>query len=99
MAANRALALAARDVLCQTLNVPRPSPNEMVGSLAVVPLPPGDYQRLQTALLEHYRIEVPIIPYPTLGYRQIRISAQVYNSLTQYHELANALLTLLDDES
>lgn len=99
MATNRALALAARDVLCQTLNVPSPSPDEMVGSLAVVPLPPGDYQQLQTALLERYRIEVPIIPYPTIGDRQIRISAQLYNSLTQYQTLANALLTLLHEES
>lgn len=99
MARNRSLALAARASLCKLLNVPSPAPDEMIGSLAVIPLPDGDYQQLQTALLERYRIEVPIVPYPTLSHRKLRISAQIYNSPEQYQYLGNALLTLLDEQT
>lgn len=97
MARNRSLALAARELLCTMLDVPPAAPDEMIGSLAVIPLPDGDYQRLQTALLDRYRIEVPIIPFPTSAHRKMRISAQIYNTLEQYHYLGNALLTLLNE--
>lgn len=96
---NRALALAARDLLCRSLQVAPPCPESMVGSLAVVPLPDGSCIELQAALLERYHIEVPIIPYPTNSSRQVRISAQLYNHLQQYEYLAYALISLLKAES
>jgi len=94
MAANRELVIAARQQLCDTLNVAPPVPETMLGSMAVVPLPAGDWQSLQDALWEHYRIEVPIIPWQVPG-RLVRISAQHYNSLAQYEYLATALTHLL----
>jgi isopenicillin-N epimerase len=92
---NHTLAIAARSLLCEALQVATPCPAEMVGSLAVVPLPNGDFLRLHNALLENYLIEVPIIPWGGNSGRQIRISAQLYNTLEQYQYLAEALRSLL----
>lgn len=98
MQTNHALAIAARQVLCHTLQIPPSSPDAMVGALAVVPLPDGNVQQLYNALLEQYNIEVPIVPFPTTNSRKVRISAQIYNHLDQYKHLAKALAELLDRE-
>ncbi|WP_446875268.1 aminotransferase class V-fold PLP-dependent enzyme [Phormidesmis sp. 146-35] len=95
MAQNRAKALAARQILSQILQVSAPSPDEMVGALATLPLPDGSYTALQDALLEQFGIEVPIVPYPTVPRRLVRVSAQIYNQLDQYDYLGRSLLTLL----
>lgn len=92
---NHQLAIAARQILCETLNVAPPAPDTLLGALAVVPLPDGDAVRLHNALLAEYRIEVPIIPWGHELGRQVRISAQIYNSLEQYEYLAIALKQLL----
>ncbi len=92
---NRKLALTARQILSEALEIPVPCPDDMVGSLAVLPLPNGDYQTLQDTLLAQYQIEVPIIPYPTIENRLVRISAQIYNERSHYEWLATALVTLL----
>ncbi|HYG22993.1 MAG TPA: aminotransferase class V-fold PLP-dependent enzyme [Verrucomicrobiae bacterium] len=101
-ARNRALALAARELLCNALEVAAPCPQEMIGSLASIPLParfaheepvlPVNEHPLQMRLLEKHGIEVPIMPW-TSGSRLIRVSAQLYNSLPQYERLADALLS------
>ncbi|UBF26446.1 aminotransferase class V-fold PLP-dependent enzyme [Kovacikia minuta CCNUW1] len=98
MATNRALALSARQSLCQALNLSPPSPEPMVGALAVVSLPDGSPQQLQKALLERYQIEVPIVPFPGTTSRQVRVSAQLYNHPEQYEYLAEALVALLGEE-
>jgi isopenicillin-N epimerase len=92
---NHTLAIAARELLCTALEIEPPCPSEMLGSLAVVPLPPGDWLSLHNALLEKFHIEVPIVPWGDRAGRQIRISAQIYNSLEQYQYLAQALVELL----
>ena len=46
---------------------------------------------LQDRLLEKYRMEVPFIPWPAWPQRLLRISAQLYNSMPQYEQLARAL--------
>lgn len=98
MAQNRIKALAARKILCEALKVPPPCPDEMIAALAVVPLPDGSYQALQTALLEQYGIEVPIVPWPMGQKRWVRVAAQIYNTLPQYEYLAQALVDLLATE-
>ena len=105
MQSNRDLALAARRVLCESLGIPLPSPDELIGSLASVPIPdatdrapsknPLYLDALQDRLLAEFGIEVPIIPWPAPPQRLLRISAQLYNSLPQYERLAKALKTLL----
>lgn len=98
MQTNHSLAIAARQVLCDTLQIPPSSPDEMVGSLAVIPLPDGNPNQLYEALLERYNIEVPIVPFPTTNSRKVRVSAQIYNHLHQYKQLAKALVELLHRE-
>ena len=97
---NRALALAARDLLAEVLGVAPPAPDAMIGSLAALPLPDGDPNAprsalytdlLQTTLLDRHRIEVPIVPWPGPPQRLVRVSAQLYNHLDQYRALAAAL--------
>jgi isopenicillin-N epimerase len=101
MAANRALALAARKMLCASLGGEPLCPDEFIGSLATVRLPdapvnglarlPFNEYPLQDALREKHRIEVPVMSWPAPPHRLLRISAQVYNSLPQYEYLAKAL--------
>ena len=104
---NRALALAGRHLLARILGVEAPCPDEMIGSLAAVPLPDGAHTELepplyhdplQEALWERHRIEVPIIPWPRAPGRLVRISAQLYNDLDQVERLATALLDCLGRE-
>jgi isopenicillin-N epimerase len=101
---NRELALAARRVLCSALATPLPCPDELIGSLASVPIPdatdltpsknPLYLDPLQDRLLAEFGIEVPVIPWPAPPKRLLRISAQLYNSLPQYERLAEALKKL-----
>ncbi|QRK04011.1 aminotransferase class V-fold PLP-dependent enzyme [Archangium violaceum] len=103
MASNRAKALAARAFLCQRLGVAPQCPEDMVGSMATVPLPDGFPARpsvlgldpLQDRLLFEHRIEVPITPWPRPPHRHVRVSAQLYNSHAEYQRLAEALGALL----
>jgi len=101
---NRTTALAARDILCDALGCEPPCPDSMIGSLAAVLLPDGSpappasplyCDPLQDRLLDRYRIEVPVIPWPHPPKRVLRVSAQAYNHVDQYHQLANALKELL----
>lgn len=100
---NRALTLDGRRELAEVLGIDLPSPDTMIGSLAALPLPDGAMEPpksamyadpLQDELLRRWRIEVPIIPWPDVPKRLIRISAQIYNGPTQYRLLAEALREL-----
>ncbi|BAU15044.1 isopenicillin-n epimerase [Leptolyngbya sp. NIES-3755] len=98
-ASNRSKAIAARNLLCELLNAAPPCPEEMIGSLATIPLPDGSYIELQDALYEKFNIEVPIVPFPNPPQRLIRISAQLYNTLQQYEYLGKSLQTLLQSKT
>jgi isopenicillin-N epimerase len=100
---NRALALSARRTLCAALSIAPPAPEEMIGSLAAVPLPDFSPQLspagvaldpLPQALLER-GVEVPVWFFPSPPQRLLRISAQIYNAPAQYERLAAALRELL----
>jgi len=102
MRRNHDLALRARDILCACLGIDRPAPDEMLGSMAAVPLPDGKPfvpslygEPLQDALFFEHAIEVPIHPWPHQPKRVLRISAQLYNTIEDYEKLANALTELL----
>lgn len=96
MAANHALALQARDLLCGTFDIEPPAPDTMLGSMASLPLPaasPGspaarlDHEGLALWFRER-SVETWLHPFPR---PVIRVSAQRYNSLDQYARLADLL--------
>ncbi len=101
-AANHALVLQARDLLCAALDVPPPAPDAMLGAMAAIPLPPlrvppqppSLFDPLQDHLWHAHGIEVPVMDWPSPRVRLIRISAQAYNSLDQFHFLADQLRAL-----
>jgi isopenicillin-N epimerase len=98
---NRALALAARALLCRALGIEPPCPDDLIGAMASLPLPdapatapprsPLYADPLQERLLREHRLEVPVIPWPAPPKRLLRISCQLYNHLPQYERLAKAL--------
>jgi len=104
---NHLLAVEARKLLCKALRIPAPAPAHLIGSMASVPLPDSEdslppksplyMDALQDKLLESWRIEVPVIPWPNPPKRLLRISAQLYNSLPQYRLLATALEQLFHE--
>jgi isopenicillin-N epimerase len=106
-AKNRALALAGRAVLCETLGIPEPAPASMIGALAAVPIPWGRggqplsalyMDPLQVALYDRHRIEVPIVPWPAAPERVLRVSAHLHNTIDDYARLAEALIEELERE-
>jgi isopenicillin-N epimerase len=105
---NRTKALYARRLLGEALGVSPPCPEEMIGSMAVVPLPSKlslyeengqvrEWPVLQDVLFERFNIEVPIVPWSNPFKQIMRVSAQLYNTSEQYNYLAKVLLTLLSD--
>ena len=105
MTRNRDLALEARRTLCGSLGIPLPCPDEMIGSLASIPLPDGGttdvkWRRpdpIQAALYDEWKIEVPVMSWPAPPKRLIRLSAQLYNAPQQYARLAGALKKLAEE--
>jgi isopenicillin-N epimerase len=102
MRRNHELALRARDLLCDRLGIPHPAPDDMLGSMAAVPLAEGKPyvptlygDPLQDALFYEHNIEVPIHPWPHQPKRVLRVSAQLYNEIGEYAKLADALQELL----
>ena len=107
-ARNHALALEARRRLCGVLGVAAPCPEDMIGSLATVPLPdaasgvgygPLANDPLADRLLQRHAIEVPVFPWPAPPRRWLRISAQLYNTSADYERLASALTEELPGRS
>ena len=98
---NRELALHGRTLLCRALGVGAPAPDDMIGTLGAVPLPPGKsgarpdafaVDPLQKDLFEREKIEVPVFTWPAPPHRLVRISAQAYNEPAEYEALASALV-------
>lgn len=99
MRRNRGLALRARDLLCETLQIEKPAPDAMIGAMAAVPLPESTLTEapwlagdpLQDHLFFDHGIEVPINPWPQVPKRVLRVSAAIYNEFDEYEKLAAAL--------
>ncbi len=105
MTANTTLARRGRDVICAALGVPAPAPDVMLAAMASIPLPGlspsrAAAERLQAALLDEDRIEVPVFTWPVPAAIPpgaapaevvLRISAQLYNRPDEYTALAESL--------
>lgn len=98
-ARNRALALEARGILLEALDVPSPAPEGMIGAIASIPLPapaPGSpaaglAPEAFSAWLRERGVEVPFFPWAAPGGALLRVSAQLYNSRGEYVRLAALL--------
>jgi isopenicillin-N epimerase len=101
MQRNRNLALAARRLLAEALDIELPCPESMLGAMAALPLPrarslelrPGYpfAEPLYSRLVDRHRIQVPIMLFPAPPDRLVRICAHAYNGLGQYERLAQVL--------
>jgi isopenicillin-N epimerase len=105
-ARNRALALEARDVVAGAIGVAPPAPDEMIGSMASLPLgwEPGLGTELDAELygdrvhgaLLAAGFQTQVVPWPLRPHgrhwqRLLRLSAAAYNDRTQYERLAAVL--------
>ncbi|MCV3214605.1 aminotransferase class V-fold PLP-dependent enzyme [Plectonema radiosum NIES-515] len=96
---NHQLALQARQLLCEALNVSVPCPDEMIGSMAVVPMPTvlesRNFMSLHDELFDRFGIQVQVVPWQEKPKLLVRVSAQIYNTLEQYEYLGKALKELI----
>jgi isopenicillin-N epimerase len=97
---NRALALEARSILLEAVGGEPACPESMIAGLVAIMLPdskgaskPGwpFAEPLYSALREKYGIEAMAIHFPVKPRQLVRVSAHVYNDVSDYHALANAL--------
>ena len=99
---NHELAVQGRRLLCDALQVESPCPESLLGSMATIPLPErfqgvpksGRIDPEQLRLYDTFRIEVPFFRIGAPVRRYFRISAQIYNALSDYERLARALSKL-----
>jgi len=97
---NHELVVAARRSLCRQLDVAPPCPENMLGSMATLPLPSSFQKKLppsekiereQLRLYDDYGIEVPFMRIGDPARRYFRISAQIYNTPADFDYLAAAI--------
>jgi isopenicillin-N epimerase len=116
MGRNRELTLEARGTMAKALvvDVDALAPTSMLGAMVALPLPetgplamagagssPLDTDPLQQVLLDRFRIEVPIGPWPVPAAepreatrRLIRVSSALHNGADDVGRLADALRTI-----
>jgi isopenicillin-N epimerase len=83
----RALALEARDLLCDRLGTEPPAPNWMLGQMATVRLREPD-PGLCDRLFDEHRIEIPVVG---KHHDHIRLSVAAYNTAEDVDRLLSAL--------
>ncbi|MDO4586133.1 MAG: aminotransferase class V-fold PLP-dependent enzyme [Planctomycetia bacterium] len=101
---NHDLIIAARRLLCQRLDSEPVCPESMLTSLAAIALPDekepprlkffhaaSALHPIHVRLLEEFKIEVPVFNWTAYPKLTLRIAAQLYNDLSQYEKLADAL--------
>lgn len=94
---NHQLVLEGRKVVAAALGADLPAPDNMIGSIASLPVPPEKtpsesiFDPLTDALHSKWSIEVPVFAWPVSPNRLLRVSAQQYNTIDDYHRLAEAL--------
>ena len=91
---NHQLVVRARALLADALGLQAPCPAEMLGAMATLPLPPDlpmPAPVLYEALWRKHRIEAPVFEWSSPGRPMLRICAQIYNDISQYQRLADAV--------
>ena len=100
---NHEAVVKARQVICNTLQTEFPCSNEMLGSMASVPLNATRLTEhdkstatLQQRLYQEHSLELPVFQLRDSGRWCLRISMQAYNEACQIDRLASALSHLTD---
>ncbi len=92
---NHQLVLQGRRLLCEALEVQPLCPEEMIGSMAVVPMPTTlenrDFMSIHDELFDKFGIQVQVMPWQEQPRLLVRISTQIYNTLEEYEYLAKVL--------
>lgn len=96
---NHALAVQARRLLGERLEVEPPCPESLLGAMATMPLPAafqhvpasGRIDVEQLRLYDRFGIEVPFMRFGEPQRRWFRVSAQIYNTPAEYEYLGAAL--------
>lgn len=91
---NRALALHARDLLCDALAIDPPAPEQMLASMASVPIP-GEQRGMLDPLGATLREHGFVVAVFGGSRRVLRVSAAPYNHADEYAELATLLPRLI----
>jgi isopenicillin-N epimerase len=92
----RGLARDAAQMICDAWGVVLPAPLSMCHSMVTIPLPIDEVAsaegvaRWRLKLLNEHGIEAPI--HPINGKLHVRISAQVYNEMSDYEKLARVFV-------
>lgn len=100
---NHELVLRGRNIICESLGIDAPAPDQMIGSIAALRLPAAGpasdsiFDPLTRTLHHKWKIEVPVFAWSEPPQRLIRISAQQYNKIGDYERLADALAALRID--
>lgn len=96
---NRNMALAARRRICEALRIELPCPDDLIGSMASIPLPaydlprvPGPFDPLQEALFTRFGIEIPVFPFADM--KILRVSTPAYIGPAEIERLVEALAEL-----
>ena len=98
----RQMCLSGRGILLDALGIDPPAPDNMIGAIASLPVPPpedpgaGIFDPLMAALADRHRIQVSVFTWPAPPERLLRISAHLYNKEADYHRLAGALTAELN---
>lgn len=106
-ARNHALAVAARNKLCQRLGIAPPVPESMIGSMFTLPLKGlsfTDEELKKPALHRGYDYMVEKYGFGVIFSQfgdeyLVRVTAHLYNSLNDYEVLADALADFIKDHS
>lgn len=103
---NHDVVIEGRNIICERLGIEAPCPDDMIACIATLELPEGEDtgiplhepDPLHKVLQDKYGIQVPVWSWESPKGRYIRISAQLYNHVDEYHYLADALATEFDIE-
>lgn len=101
---NRQKTLSARKLLCDALQIDVPCSDDMIGSLATIPLTSARLPKtgnttyptnqLQHTLRQEHRFELPVFQFGSDSAPFLRISMQAYNDLQQIERLVAAVSQL-----
>jgi isopenicillin-N epimerase len=93
---NNDLARRGAELVADRIGTSAPSPDGLAASMRLVALPEPlaetEARALERRLLDQYRVVVPVTDHG--GWRWLRLSAQLYNTIADYERLADALAAI-----